>query len=122
MIGLGTATRYLYGPGNLPLARITATGQLSWYHADHLGSTRLLTDAAGAVTATYAYDPYGTLTAATGAAMTQPLRYAGEYTDAESGLLYLRARYYDPATGQSSIATPWSMRRESLTGTPATTR
>ncbi len=24
----------------------------------------------------------------------------GEYTDAESGLQYLRARYYDPATGQ----------------------
>jgi RHS repeat-associated protein len=25
---------------------------------------------------------------------------AGQYTDAESGLIYLRARYYDPATGQ----------------------
>jgi RHS repeat-associated protein len=26
--------------------------------------------------------------------------YLGEYTDAESGLVYLRARYYDPSTGQ----------------------
>lgn len=26
--------------------------------------------------------------------------FAGQYTDAESGLQYLRARYYDPATGQ----------------------
>src|SRR5437899_2683222 len=34
---------------------------------------------------------------------------AGEYTDAESGSVYLRARYYDPATGQfsSSALTPW---------------
>lgn len=24
--------------------------------------------------------------------------FAGEYTDQESGLIYLRARYYDPAT------------------------
>ena len=27
-------------------------------------------------------------------------RFAGEYTDAETGFVYLRARYYDPATGQ----------------------
>jgi RHS repeat-associated protein len=26
--------------------------------------------------------------------------FAGEYTDAETGFQYLRARYYDPATGQ----------------------
>jgi RHS repeat-associated protein len=29
----------------------------------------------------------------------------GKYTDAESGLIYMRARYYDPARGSSSIAT-----------------
>jgi len=29
-----------------------------------------------------------------------PFRYAGQYRDAESGLYYLRARYYDPATAQ----------------------
>lgn len=28
------------------------------------------------------------------------LRYAGQYFDTESGLYYLRARYYEPATGQ----------------------
>jgi RHS repeat-associated protein len=28
------------------------------------------------------------------------LQYAGQYTDAESGLQYERARYYDPTTGQ----------------------
>ncbi len=27
-------------------------------------------------------------------------RFAGQYTDAETGFQYLRARYYDPATGQ----------------------
>ena len=29
-----------------------------------------------------------------------PFRYNGEYYDQESGLLYLRNRYYDPATGR----------------------
>jgi RHS repeat-associated protein len=32
--------------------------------------------------------------------VSNPFGYAGEYTDTESGLVYLRARYYDPATGQ----------------------
>jgi RHS repeat-associated protein len=29
-----------------------------------------------------------------------PLRYAGQYTDEKTGFQNLRARYYDPATGQ----------------------
>jgi RHS repeat-associated protein len=48
---------------------------------------------------TYAYDAYGNTTASTGS-VANPLRYTGEYQDAESGLYYLRARYYDPASQQ----------------------
>jgi uncharacterized protein RhaS with RHS repeats len=59
-----------------------------------LGSVRSLTNQAGAVVATYAYDAYGTTTASTGT-VANPLRYAGEYQDAESGLYYLRAHYHD---------------------------
>jgi len=68
---------------------------VTWYHHDQLGSTRSLSSATGA---TAAYDPYGNLTASTG--KLSPLGFAGEYTDAETGFQYLRARYYDPATGQ----------------------
>jgi RHS repeat-associated protein len=32
--------------------------------------------------------------------MSLLLRGSGRYTDAETGLIYLRARYYDPSTGQ----------------------
>ena len=46
----------------------------------------------------YAYDPYGKATH-TGSAGTH-LQFNGQYTDDETGLIYLRARYYDPATGQ----------------------
>lgn len=35
----------------------------------------------------------------TGTAST-PLQFSGQYTDAETGLVYLRARYYDPTTAQ----------------------
>jgi RHS repeat-associated protein len=59
----------------------------------------MLTDAAGTATATFTYRPYGRLAASTGT-QTTPLGFAGQYTDPESGLPYLRARYYDPATAQ----------------------
>jgi RHS repeat-associated protein len=93
----GTAS-YVYGPGGLPLEQITGSAAL-FYHHDGLGSTRLLTTAAGASSATYTYDPYGNLTASTGTA-SNPFLYAGQYRDAESGFYFLRARFYDPSTGQ----------------------
>jgi RHS repeat-associated protein len=89
---------YVYGPGGLPLEQINADGSTYWFHHDQLGSTRLLTDTNGNTAATYTYDTYGMLTGKTGTANT-PLAYAGQYADAETGFQYLRARYYDPATG-----------------------
>jgi RHS repeat-associated protein len=91
-------TSYVYGPGGLPLEQVTASGTL-YYHHDQLGSTRALTDGTGSVVATYSYDPYGNLTGSTGT-VTNPFRYAGQYTDPETGYQYLRARYYDPTTAQ----------------------
>jgi len=89
---------YIYGPGDMPLELVN--GSTTYYfHHDQLGSTRLLSDAAGVPQATYTYDPYGNLIANTGT-LTNPMRFAGQYQDSESGLYYLRARYYDSATGQ----------------------
>lgn len=56
--------------------------------------------------ATFSYDAYGKLTASTGSATT-PFGYTGQYTDAGTSFVYLRNRYYDPATGSSSLATRW---------------
>lgn len=89
---------YLYGVGGQPVEQISSSGTVSWLHHDNIGSTRLITDNTGAVTATATYDPYGTLTTSTGT--LSPLGYQGQYADTESGLIYLRARYYDPKTAQ----------------------
>src|SRR5919198_2079825 len=72
---------------------------MAYYYGDQLGSIRAVTDRSGSVAATYNYDAYGKRTSVTGS-LYNPFGYAGEYTDGESGLLYLRARYYDPATQQ----------------------
>jgi RHS repeat-associated protein len=89
---------YVYGPGGLPLEQISGS-TISYFHQDQLGSTRALTNAGGSPVATYSYDAYGKVSASTGS-VTTPLGFTGQYTDAESGLTYMRARYYDPATGQ----------------------
>ena len=70
-----------------------------FYQTDQLGSTRMLTDSAGVVRGTFSYDAYGNLIGSTGSYST-PVGWCGQYRDAESGLIYLQARYYDPATGQ----------------------
>ena len=66
---------------------------------DQLGSTVALTNSSGAVSGGYSYTSYGAVLTHTGTAST-PIQYGDGYTDAETGLIYLHARYYDPATAQ----------------------
>jgi RHS repeat-associated protein len=94
------STSYVYGPGGLPLEQVN-TSATYWYHHDQLGSTRLITNSTATTPhpATYTFDPYGGI-ASINESITNPLRFTAQYQDSESGLYYLRARYYDPSTGQ----------------------
>ncbi|HXC79179.1 MAG TPA: fibronectin type III domain-containing protein [Candidatus Acidoferrum sp.] len=89
---------YVTGPGGVPLEQVSGS-TVYYYQQDQLGSTRALTDATGTVAASYTYDAFGNITAQTGT-ISNPFLFSGQYRDTESGLYYLRARYYDPATGQ----------------------
>jgi RHS repeat-associated protein len=91
---------YIYGPGGLPVEQInTSTGTVTYLHHDQAGSTRMLTSSTGAKEAGFTYDSYGNTTGTTGTAKT-PLGYGAQYTSSDTGLIYLRARTYDPATAQ----------------------
>jgi RHS repeat-associated protein len=90
---------YIYGPDGLPIEQISNTGTALYLHHDQQGSTRLLTNTKGEVEASYTYNPYGKLIATNGTATT-PLLYDGQYTNTDTGLIYLRARSYDPTTAQ----------------------
>jgi RHS repeat-associated protein len=96
------STYYLYGPGGLPVEQINPDGSVWWYHHDQLGSTISVTDTAHGRVAEYTYDPYGrpTTVVAPPPDGRVAFGYAGQYTDPETGYQYLRARYYDPTTGQ----------------------
>ena len=89
------STSYLRG-ANL-ISRTTAATEYYTFnaHGDVVG----LVNAAGTQTKTYAYDACGNEKDRIGAD-TNPFRYCGEYFDVESGIYYLRARYYDPSIGR----------------------
>ena len=48
----------------------------------------------------YSYDAYGVTTTNYGNQLNNPYRYNAEYTDSSTGNQYLRARYYDAASGR----------------------
>jgi RHS repeat-associated protein len=93
------ANAYIYGPDGLPLEQIGPTGTVRYFSHDQLGSTTQLTNASGVVVQSYAYDAHGQRTSSA-PTVPNPFQYAGQYTDATTGLQYLRARYHDPATSQ----------------------
>jgi RHS repeat-associated protein len=90
---------YIYGPGGLPVEEVTSGGTVTYLHHDQAGSTRLLTGSAGTVTGSTTFDAYGNKTGSTGTSTT-PLGYDAQYTSSDTGLIYMRARSYDPATSQ----------------------
>ncbi len=101
----GTRYTYLWGPDRTPLSvfveRSEGATETYAYHTDAFGSVVAMTDSSGRIVARYAYDPYGRCTvlgATDPIARRNPLRYRAYYLDAETGMYYLPARYYDPAT------------------------
>jgi|SRR5208337_227803 len=97
--GTGTVVaRYSQGLGiDEPLAMF-AGGASAYYQADGLGSVTSLTNVAGTLAETYAYDSFGK-TSAVGS-LFNPFQYSGRVADLETGLYYYRARYYDPRIGR----------------------
>jgi RHS repeat-associated protein len=73
----------------------TTTG-VSYFLTDHLGTTSALTDGSGTVVETQNYDSFGNNA---GSARTR-YTYTGRERDPDSGLLYYRARFYDPQLGR----------------------
>lgn len=69
-----------------------------FYEGDALGSSIVLTNAAGVSQTTYTYEPFGNTTQ-TGTASSNAFQYTGRENDG-TGLYYYRARNYDPVRGR----------------------
>ncbi|HET7699857.1 MAG TPA: DUF6531 domain-containing protein [Candidatus Limnocylindria bacterium] len=95
--------RLVHGLGPLYIAH--QDGSSTMLARDGLGSVRAELDGAGTVLRSARYAAYGALTASSGGAPTL-LGYAGELAD-PSGLLYLRARWYDVESGRFLTRDPF---------------
>jgi RHS repeat-associated protein len=114
----GATTVYVYDAMGKLAAEYGGTadgGGTQYLTADHLGSTRLVTDAGGSVVKRHDYLPFGEeipsdvgfRTAALGYGSDSfPLKFTGKERDAETGLDYFGARYFSGAQGRFTSPDP----------------
>jgi RHS repeat-associated protein len=98
-----TAARYIRGINYVAqYSKATSNGgsaSLAYYLYNGHGDVVQTVSASGEVQNRYDYDIFGNPTLSIEVSACN-LRYAGEYLDNETGLYYLRARYYDPSIGR----------------------
>ncbi|MEP6899277.1 MAG: RHS repeat-associated core domain-containing protein [Rhodanobacter sp.] len=105
-----TTTQFIYRGGQ-PVARKTVTSPnapiVTYIYADPQGTALAEADGTGTINARFDYAPYGVAVTASGmsGAPNGP-GYTGHVNDPESGLVYMQARYYDPAVGRFLSADP----------------
>jgi YD repeat-containing protein len=87
---VGTSVRdYAYLPGShVPIA-LRVDGKSYYFHGDQQGTPELLTDSTGRVVWSASYEAFGAAQVDL-AQVDNPLRYAGQYFDEETGLHYIQ--------------------------------
>ena len=91
----GNVTNVLFRGNNL-----VRDGKGNNYVYDSHGSVTSILNNNGSKSKEYEYDAFGNIEKETNASTYNPWQYCGEYTDQESGFIYLRNRYYDSETGR----------------------
>ncbi|WP_438350767.1 RHS repeat domain-containing protein [Paenibacillus sp. FA6] len=94
----GQKATYIRGD-RLLVKKDRTTAKDYYYLYNGHGDVVQIVDTTGTVVNSYAYDVWGSITNQT-EGVTNSFKYAGEIYDEESGLYYLRARYYDPSVGR----------------------
>ena len=90
----GQEASYVYGPSGKIAKKVNEL--IEYYHTDHIGSTRLITDESGNVVTDITYEPFGELVSE----QEERYLYTGKEKDVSTGLYYYGARYYDPEIGR----------------------
>lgn len=72
-----------------------------YLHKDHVGSTQVVTDASGRIVSRTVYKPFGDIDVASSEGSdVYRAKFGGQEFDAQSGLYYFNARYYDARIGR----------------------
>ncbi len=99
--------KYIHGQRIDEVISLTKAGNTYYYHYDGLGSVTDITNSSGALVEKYTYDIYGSViikdannNVLSQSAIGNRYMFTGREYDAETGLYYYRARYYDPSIGR----------------------
>jgi len=96
---------YLYG--NARIMQENSSEEKEYFLGDALGSVRMLADEEGEITLLRSYEPYGEVLSSQGSGETS-YSFTGEQYDPQTGLVYLRARYYSTASGRFMSRDTWT--------------
>ena len=98
---LAWVPRAFCGLGLVLAASTAFAGQVTYYHNDLAGSPVAATNASGQVIWRESYRPYGERLTNAPASSGNKVWFTSRRQDAETGLVYMGARYYDPHVGHS---------------------
>ncbi|WP_394848268.1 DUF6531 domain-containing protein [Pendulispora brunnea] len=86
------------------------SGTRYFVFANHLGAPEVIQNDSGDVVWRARYEAYGSAHIEIGSTFHQPLRWPGHYFDAQTGLHYVRFRYYSPELGSFLESDPQGIR------------
>lgn len=106
---------FVWGPDRVLVKKENSGDEYFYLYNGH-GDVVQIVDTNGNVVNDYKYDEWGNIVSQT-ETIQNPFKYCGEVYDEETGLYYLRARYYDPSVGrfinkdtyQGDIANPLTL-------------
>lgn len=94
-----SCTKHIFA-GGARIASVPAGGGATYYyHADHLGSTNVVTDQLGSQVQYLAYRAYGDVRVQSGTVNVN-YQYTDQELDQRTGLYFYKSRYYDPVMGR----------------------
>ena len=108
LVASSNGLEYLYD--NAGVFAVKHSNATYFYRKDAQGNIIALLDSNGSVVVRYVYDAWGNhavlgtdgndISDANHIGILNPFRYRGYFYDEETGLYYLKTRYYDPETGR----------------------
>jgi RHS repeat-associated protein len=98
-LSFGSLERYVFFGGKR-IARRLWTGAVQYYFADHLGTSRVVTNATGGQLDDQDFYPYGAIVPGGTSTSGQNYKFTGKERDGESGLDYFIARHYGSNWGR----------------------
>lgn len=118
----GENTIYFYYNSDGEVTSMSFDNSMYYYIKNLQGDVVKIVDQGGTTVVTYTYDSFGKIVDSTDTTTfsigsINPFRYRGYVYDSETGLYYLKSRYYDPKTGRFINADVYCDTMSSIFGT-----